>query len=167
MFTMIAAKNCQAERNEAANQEKQAADKLEAADDVNVAAGKKSVQIFTSHTLRERWHRKEMQESIGTEENEDQSEKDPGDNSKNFHSSTMTSSGANSNSEVVKRRLAAATNHDFSRNSWFRSADAALSARRLNVPFVLMSCAARRNAPQAARARPEPTEMRRTPRSAN
>src|SRR5207249_32555 len=97
---------------------------------------KKRVQIFTSHTLRERWHRKEMQEPIGTEENKDQSEKDPGDNSKNFHSSTMTSSDANSNSEVVKRRLGAATNHDFSRNSWFRSADAALLARRLNVPFV-------------------------------
>ena len=97
--------NCQAERNEAANQEKQAARDLEAADDVNVAAGKKRVQIFTSHTLRERWHRKEMQESIGTEENEDQSEKDPDDNSKNFHSSTMTSSDVNSNSEVVKRRL--------------------------------------------------------------
>jgi hypothetical protein len=46
-----------------------------------------------------------MQESIGTEDNEDQSEEDPGDNSKNFHSSTMTSSDANSNSEVVKRGL--------------------------------------------------------------
>jgi hypothetical protein len=31
-----------------------------------------------------------MQESIGTEENEDQPEKDSGDDSKNFHSITMT-----------------------------------------------------------------------------
>ena len=43
------------------------------------------------------------------------------------------------------------------RNSSFNSAEGALLARRLNVPFVLMSCAARRKAPQAASARPEPT----------
>src|SRR5436189_1119201 len=79
----------------------------------------------------------------------------------------MTSSDANSNSEVVNRRLGPATNHDFPRNSWFRSPDAALLARRLNVPFVLISCAARTNAPHAANARPEPTEIRRTPRSVN
>ena len=93
MFTMIASQNCQAERNEAANQEKQAADDLEAADDVNVAAGRKSACKYSPVTpCGERWHRKEMQESVGTEDNEDQSEKDPGDNSKNFHSSMMTSS---------------------------------------------------------------------------
>src|SRR5215510_862235 len=50
-------------------------------------------------------------------------------------------------------------------NSSFKSAEGALLARRLNVPSVLISLAARRNAPHAARARPEPTEMRRTPRS--
>jgi hypothetical protein len=95
------AENYQAQRNEPTDQEKQATYDLEATDDVNVAAGEKRVQIFTSHTLRERRHRKEMQESIGTKENEDQSEKDSGDYSKNFHSSTMTSSDANSNTEVV------------------------------------------------------------------
>ena len=52
-------------------------------------------------TLRERRHRKEMQECIGTKDNEDQSEKNPGDNSENFHSSTITSWTANSNTEMV------------------------------------------------------------------
>jgi hypothetical protein len=74
------AKNGQAKRHEPTNQEKQAAKDLEAANDVNVTAGKKRVQIFTGYTLWERWHRKEMQESVGTKENEDQSEKDPGNN---------------------------------------------------------------------------------------
>src|SRR6266581_1894460 len=53
------------------------------------------------------------------------------------------------------------------RNSSFNSAEGALLAKRVNVPFALMSCAARMKAPQAASARPEPTEMRRTPRSAS
>jgi hypothetical protein len=57
------------------------------------------------------------------------------------------------------------SDYDFSRNNSFRSADAAPLARRLNVPFVLMSLAARRKAPHAASASPEPTEMRRTLRS--
>src|SRR5438034_2124414 len=52
------------------------------------------------------------------------------------------------------------------RNSSFKSAEGALLASRLNVPSVLISRAARRNAPHAASANPEPTEMRRTPRSA-
>jgi hypothetical protein len=93
--------NRQAQRNEPTDQQKQASDYLEASDDVNVAAGKKGVQIFTSDTLRERRHRKEMQECIGTKDNEDQSEKNPGDNSENFHSSTITSWTANSNTEMV------------------------------------------------------------------
>ena len=59
------------------------------------------------------------------------------------------------------------SSYTFCRNNPFKSADEALSARRLNVPFVLMFLAARRNAPHAASARPEPTEMRRTPRSAS
>jgi len=95
------AENYQAERNEPTDQEKQATDDLEAADDVNVAAGEKRVQIFTSHTLRERRHRKEMQQSVRTKENEDQSKKDSDGNSKNFHPSTMPLSDANSNTEVV------------------------------------------------------------------
>ncbi len=72
--------NSQAERNEAADQEKQAGNGLKCANDVNVAAGEKRMQIFTSHTLWERRHRKEMQQAIGTKENEDQSKKDPDNN---------------------------------------------------------------------------------------
>src|SRR5206468_6837567 len=68
-------------------------------------------------------------------------------------------------SPICDRRTAGKSFHNFSRNSSFRSAEGALLARRLNEPFVLMACAARRNAPHAANARPEPTEMRRTPRS--
>jgi len=73
------AENRQAKWNEPTDQEKQAADHLEAADHVNVAAGKKGMQILTCDTLGERRHGKEMQERIGAKENEDQSEKDPGD----------------------------------------------------------------------------------------
>jgi hypothetical protein len=79
------AENRQAERNEATDQEKQAANNLEAADDVNVAAGKKGVQIFAGHTLRERRHRKEMQERIRTKDNENEPEKNAGDNGENSH----------------------------------------------------------------------------------
>jgi hypothetical protein len=72
--------NRQSKRNESTDQEKQAADELEAADDVHVAAGEKRVQIFAGNPLGERRHRKEMQQSIGTKENKDQSKKDPGNN---------------------------------------------------------------------------------------
>src|SRR5437660_9366815 len=64
-------------------------------------------------------------------------------------------------------RKSGRSSYNFCRNNSFKSADEALLARRLNVPFVLMSLAPPRNAPHAARARPEPTEMRRTPRSAS
>jgi hypothetical protein len=79
------AENGQAKRNEPTNQEKQATDDLEPADDVNVAAGEERVQIFTGHTLGKRRHRKEMEQPIGAKENEDQSEKNAGNNSENFH----------------------------------------------------------------------------------
>ena len=62
--------NRQAERNESADQKKQPTDDLETADDANVAAREKRVQIFTSYTLRQRWHGKEMQETVRTKENE-------------------------------------------------------------------------------------------------
>src|SRR3954469_19285449 len=52
------------------------------------------------------------------------------------------------------------------RNNSFKSAEGALLARRLNVPFALISRDARRTPPHAASASPEPTEMRRTPTSA-
>src|SRR5919201_4297506 len=65
------------------------------------------------------------------------------------------------------KRIESDRNYDFSRNNSFRSAEVALFAKRLNVPFALMSFAARRNTPHAANASPEPTEMRRTPRSVN
>lgn len=62
--------NRQAKRNESADQEKQSTDELKTADDVNVAAREKRVQIFTSYTLRQRRHGKEMQETVRTKENE-------------------------------------------------------------------------------------------------
>ena len=47
------------------------------------------------------------------------------------------------------------------------SAKGMAPASEPNVPVVAMPCAARANAPQATAANPEPTEMRRTPRSAS
>jgi hypothetical protein len=80
------AENRKTERNEASDHQKQAADDLQAADDVNVAAGKKGMQIFTNYALREWRVRKEMQECVGTEENENESKKHTGNNGSDFHS---------------------------------------------------------------------------------
>jgi hypothetical protein len=94
------AENRQAKGDEPTDQKKQATNDLEPANEVDIAAGKKRVQIFTGHTLWKRWVRKKTQERIGTKENKDQSEKDSGNNGSDFHSKMMAASAANSNTEV-------------------------------------------------------------------
>jgi hypothetical protein len=79
------AENGEPERDEAANQEKQAANYLQTANSVNVTAGEKGVQIFAGEILREGRHGKEVKECVRTKDNEDQSKKDAGNDGGDFH----------------------------------------------------------------------------------
>ena len=79
------AENGQAERDKLTDQEQQATDDLESANEINVAALKKGVQIFTGQTLREGRHWKETQKCIGTKENENKPEKNADNDRENFH----------------------------------------------------------------------------------
>ena len=85
MFTMMAQRIVRPSGTKRPIKRSKPPNNLEAADDVNVAAGKKGVQIFAGHTLRERRHRKEMQERIRTKDNENEPEKNAGDNGENSH----------------------------------------------------------------------------------
>src|SRR5438477_7707795 len=78
------AKDRQTQRNKPADQQKQAPDDLKPADRVNVAAGKKRVQIFTNKTRRWRRHRNEMQKCVRTKDEEDEPEKNSSNDGSDF-----------------------------------------------------------------------------------
>src|SRR5689334_1103434 len=108
-----------------------------------------------------------MQKRVRSEDDKNQSKKNTGNDRDNFHPIMVTRSGGNSNVELGIP-ISPTDRHCHSwPNSLFKSAEGALSARGANVPLSLIARAARRNAPQAANARPDPTEIRRTPRSAS
>jgi len=75
----------QAERDEASDKQQQAAEDLEYGDNVKVMAQEKGLGEVANQPWRRWRHRNEVQEDIRTEYNEDQSEKNAGDNSSDFH----------------------------------------------------------------------------------
>ena len=77
--------NCESQRNKSSNQEKRTGNDLKRADNVNLTAFRKGMEILSGQTLRRRSHRNEMQKRIGTEDNKDQSEKNAGDHGGDFH----------------------------------------------------------------------------------
>ena len=75
----------QAERDEAPDKQQQAADDLEYGDNVKVMAQEKGLTEVANQSWRRWRHRNEVQKDIRTKYNEDQSEKNAGDNSSDFH----------------------------------------------------------------------------------
>jgi hypothetical protein len=93
-------KQNQAERNKASDEQEQAADDLEYGNDVKVMAQKKRLGEVPGQRWRWRWHRNEMQKDIRTEDDENESEKNPRDNRCDFHSHNVTWLFRNSNLEI-------------------------------------------------------------------
>ena len=78
-------KQNQTQRDETSDKQEQAANDLEHGDDVKIVAQEKSLREVSDQPGGWRWHRNEVQKNIGTENNKNQSEKDPGDDGSNFH----------------------------------------------------------------------------------
>jgi len=78
-------KQHQAERDKASDEQEQAANNLEYGDDVKVVAQEKRLgEVSGQRWLRWR-HRDEMQKDVGTEHDENESEKDSGNDGGDFH----------------------------------------------------------------------------------
>jgi hypothetical protein len=58
---------------------------LEHGDDVKIVAQEKGLREVSKQSGRRRRHGNEMQEDVRTEDNENESEKNPGNNRGNFH----------------------------------------------------------------------------------
>jgi hypothetical protein len=58
---------------------------LEHGDDVKIVAHEKGLREVSKQSRRRRWHRNKMQEDVRTEDHENESEKNPGNNCGNFH----------------------------------------------------------------------------------
>ena len=78
-------KQNQTERNETSDKQEQAADDLEHGDDVKLVAQEKGLREVSKQSRRRRWHRNKMQEDVRTEDDENESEKNPSNNGGNFH----------------------------------------------------------------------------------
>ena len=78
-------KQNQAERDETSDKQEQAANYLEHGHDVKIVAQKKGLREVSKQSRRRRWHRNEMQKDVRTEDDENESEKNPSNNRGNFH----------------------------------------------------------------------------------
>src|SRR5205085_1491625 len=68
------AKNGESERNKFTDEQEQSTQKLHSANRINVAAIEKSFQVESGCAFRKRRHRKETEESVGPEKDEDEPE---------------------------------------------------------------------------------------------
>jgi hypothetical protein len=93
-------KQNQAERDKASDEQQQAADHLEYGNDVKVMAQEKRLGEVTDEPRRWRRHRNEMQKDVRTEDDKNESEKNPGNNGGYFHSNMVTWLIGNSNVEI-------------------------------------------------------------------
>jgi hypothetical protein len=75
----------QTQRDETSDEQEQAANDLEYGNDVKVMAQEKRLGEVSSQRWRWRWHRNKMQEDVRTEDDENESEKNPSNNRGNFH----------------------------------------------------------------------------------
>jgi len=75
----------QTERDETSDKQEQAAEYLEQGDDVKIVAQEKRLAEVSKQSRRRRWHRNKMQEDVRTEDDENESEKNPDNNCGNFH----------------------------------------------------------------------------------
>jgi hypothetical protein len=78
-------KQNQAQRDETSDKQEQAANYLEHGDDVKIVAQEKGLREVSKQSRRRRWHRNKMQEDVRTEDDENESEKNPDNNCGNFH----------------------------------------------------------------------------------
>jgi hypothetical protein len=79
----------QTERDETSDKQEQTANDLEHGDDVKIVANEKGLREVSKQPRRRWWHRNEVQEDVRTEDNENESEKNPRDNGGDFHPSTV------------------------------------------------------------------------------
>ena len=93
-------KQNQAERDETSDKQEQAANYLEHGDDVKIVAQEKRLAEVSKQSRRRRWHRNKMQEDVRTEDDEDESEKNPRNDRCDFHSHNVTWLFRNSNLEI-------------------------------------------------------------------
>src|SRR5262249_25102144 len=98
-------KQNQPKRDEASDEQEQAADDLEYGNDVKVMAQEKRLGEVSSQRWRWRWHRNEMQKDVRTEDDENESEKNPSNNCGDFHSRIVTWLIENSNLEFPVSRI--------------------------------------------------------------
>jgi hypothetical protein len=76
----------QAERDEASDEQEQAADDLEYGDNVKVVAQEKGLGEVANQSWRRWRHRNEVEEDIRTEDNENEPEKNASNDGGDFHS---------------------------------------------------------------------------------
>ena len=69
----------------ASDEQEQAADDLEHGNDVKIMAQEKRLREVSKQSRRRRRHRNEVQEDVRTEDDENESEKNPRNNRGNFH----------------------------------------------------------------------------------
>jgi len=90
-------KQHQAERDKASDKQEQAADDLEYGDDVKVMAQKERLGEVSGQRGWWRRHRNKMQEDVRTEDDENESEKNPRDDGGDFHARIVRCFTRNSN----------------------------------------------------------------------
>jgi hypothetical protein len=79
----------QTKRDETSDKQEQAANYLEHGDDVNVVAQEKGLREVSKQPRLWRWHGNEVQKDIRSEDDENKSEQDPGNNCGDFHLSML------------------------------------------------------------------------------
>jgi hypothetical protein len=82
-------KQNQTERDKSPDKQEQAANYLEHGDDVKIMAQEKRLREVSKQSRRRRWHGNKMQEDVRTEDDENESEKNPSNNGGNFHARTV------------------------------------------------------------------------------
>jgi hypothetical protein len=83
-------KQNQPERDKTSDEKEQAADDLEYSNDVKIVAQEKGLREVSDQPRRRGRHWNEMQKDVRTEDDENESEKNPGNNGGDFHASTVT-----------------------------------------------------------------------------
>src|SRR5262245_6172427 len=94
-------KQNQAERDISSDEQEQAANDLEYGDDVKVMAQEKCFGEVSNQRWLRRWHRNEMQKDVRSEHDENEAEKNPSDDSSDFHDASCADSAEISNLMLV------------------------------------------------------------------
>jgi hypothetical protein len=97
--------DCEPERNEPADEQKDSADHLTSGNYVNVTARKEHMDELTDEALRQRRHRQKPQKSVRAEKDKNQTKQQSNNHRKDFHRPFMSEdneSGKRKSSEAAE-----------------------------------------------------------------